>query len=60
MVSTDPNICPECGSDVTRMTVETSALLRGGGYGATKRTVADFCTQCDWMLNRVVEEVKPS
>jgi hypothetical protein len=42
-----------CGARMLREVVRQDTLLRGGGYGGTRRVETDICPEC-WMV-RVVE-----
>lgn len=35
-----------CGARMERETIRQDALLRGGGYGGTKRIETDVCSSC--------------
>jgi hypothetical protein len=37
--------CP-CGTGMDREVIRQDALLRGGGYGGTKRVETDVCSEC--------------
>lgn len=50
--------CPECGRRVTTEVTDEFALLRHGGYGATRTTSRLHC-HCGWSLLREVTETRP-
>ena len=67
LVPTSSGVCPECGSQMERRTIDEAVLFRAAGYGATRRTVVDYCTGdriydevCRWSLVRSVQEVRPA
>jgi hypothetical protein len=57
-VAVDPTRCPDCGRPLMVDATEQPALLRHGGYGATRRTVARLCP-CGWHLVASIGEVAP-
>lgn len=50
--------CPDCGDTLTTQTIAEAALIRHGGYGATRSTRRLFCL-CGWALTIEVTEVRP-
>lgn len=58
LVAIPADRCPACGAGTHDTPVEQPALLRHGGYGATRRTVLRSC-RCGWMLLAEVSEVWP-
>lgn len=44
--------CPDCGEPLQRVWVKQDSLIRGGGYGGTKRVETDQCRGC--FFQRVV------
>lgn len=61
LVALDPAVCPDCGAATVPMTVHEPALLRHGGYGATRRTITMRCVgvRCSWSMETDVTEVNP-
>jgi hypothetical protein len=61
LVAVESSECPACGSGLKRVTSDEPVLFRHGGYGATRHSVTDHCTniECHWALQREVTEVKP-
>lgn len=59
LVVTDPTRCPECGSELARQTASEPALVRSGGYGATRETVTAWCG-CGWALTVAISETRPN
>lgn len=39
--------CPECGAPLERVSLWQDSLIRGGGYGGTRRVESDQCP-CGW------------
>ena len=56
-LSTDS--CPSCGAPTASAVIHEPALLRAGGYGATRRTTQILCPDCPWHLESEVTEVTP-
>ena len=61
LVPLDPTSCPLCGHRVVELSFDEPALIRGGGYGATRRTTVAVCMaeRCRWHVTRNVTEVRP-
>lgn len=38
--------CPRCGATLARTEIRQDTLLRGGGYGGTRRVESDECPDC--------------
>jgi hypothetical protein len=54
-----PELCPDCGEVLADdIAWEEPALLRHGGYGATRRTVRRCCP-CGWALVVERSEIRP-
>lgn len=51
--------CPACGSTTTSTEWHEPALVRHGGYGATRSTVLRTCPRCDWALVSEISETAP-
>ncbi len=53
--------CPNCGAPVVESSVIEDALLRHGGYGASRQTRRLECSQrrCLWGMTLSVSEVRP-
>lgn len=52
--------CPNCGGSTSTSRVEEPALLRHGGYGATRQSVLSQCDDdCGWQMTTQVNEVRP-
>lgn len=61
IVPVGTDVCPACGAPTRSLGVEEPALVRGGGYGATRRTVTVFCADgCGWLIVTAVSETRPS
>lgn len=59
-VPTDSS-CPRCGQPTHDETFWEPALLRHGGYGATRRTITRTCTgDCPWSVTVEVTEERPA
>jgi len=52
--------CPVDGSPLVAHEQTEMALLRHGGYGADRRTIAETCEQCGWSITREVSEANPN
>lgn len=59
LVVLDPTVCPACTSPVRDVTWDQPALLRHGGYGATRRVVQRTCDRCGWTLRIRIDEIRP-
>lgn len=60
LVPVSLNACPSCGCpDLDRTQVGEMALLRHGGYGATRSTTTLSCPRCTWSLVVDVTETDP-
>jgi hypothetical protein len=61
LVPLDRERCPDCGSDLGVITLDEPALVRHGGYGATRQTITVHCLneECRWFLRRSVTETNP-
>lgn len=59
LVPLSPDVCPTCGHhlDVERM--HEPALIRHGGFGATRRSVRRHCPGCGWSLIAETTEESP-
>jgi len=59
LVAVDLETCPECQAALLdTLVVHEPTLLRGGGYGATRRVVRLVCTVCGFSHTREVSEVR--
>lgn len=58
LVLIDLVACPACGGELDSEQVDEDALLRHGGYGATRTSVRFHCA-CGWTLLRQVSETRP-
>lgn len=59
LVQLDASSCPECDGTLVEHIADEPALLRHGGYGATRRTRRRSCVQCGWSLTVERGEVHP-
>lgn len=59
LVILDRDHCLRCRSETVERRVAQPALLRHGGYGATKKTTFRFCPECRWFFISDVTEVRP-
>ncbi len=59
LVVVDPAVCPACTSPTATVTIDEPAIVRHGGYGATRTTTVAFCSDCGWSLVRNVTETNP-
>lgn len=59
LICLDPSLCPECSTSLDSLVQDEPALLRHGGYGATRRTTFGRCGGCGWVILASVEEVRP-
>ncbi len=59
IVAIEAGVCPECGAPLVRSNFTEYPLLRGGGYGAARQTVASACVICGWGHTHAVGEVRP-
>jgi hypothetical protein len=61
LVAIDPGVCPACSTELVETALHEPALIRHGGYGATRRTVDVYCPRddCRWSMQREVSEVRP-
>lgn len=57
----DPSVCPDCGTPLELEHVDQPAIVRHGGYGATRRTTTRHCPRpgCGWALNHQTSEHRP-
>lgn len=57
----DPERCPDCDGPVSYWRWSQPALLRHGGYGATRQVTARYCLRrgCGWSLVVDDSEVRP-
>lgn len=67
LVPVEPGVCPVCGTELVTERLHEPALIRHGGYGATRRTERAYCphkhpdgTLCGWVLLREVTEERPA
>lgn len=51
--------CPDCGGELSTITVEQPAIVRHGGYGATRVHSIRKCVDCGWSLHEETSEVRP-
>jgi predicted RNA-binding Zn-ribbon protein involved in translation (DUF1610 family) len=56
----DLDRCPTCGTALGDQTVTEPALLRHGGYGASRETTVTACPGCGWHITRQINEVRPT
>jgi len=54
----DARTCPRCGGELTEAVYREEPLLRGGGYGAARRTRRWTCP-CGFGYTSDVTEVRP-
>jgi predicted RNA-binding Zn-ribbon protein involved in translation (DUF1610 family) len=59
LVAFDPEVCPECGAALARITWLQPALLRHAGYGATEQSTRRWCPCCGWSLPIDLATVSP-
>ena len=59
LATLDPGGCPSCGEPLDQEQVDQPALVRHGGYGATRRTITRHCSTCGYSLNHVTQETRP-
>lgn len=59
LVPIDRATCPSCGGHLREIRMTELALLRHGGYGASRETVSVSCVRCPWLLVVEVSEVRP-
>jgi hypothetical protein len=52
-------VCPECEGGLEATIVMEPALVRIGGYGATRKTTLQGCRACGWTRTIEVTEVRP-
>ncbi len=55
----DPDACPDCGGLLATLTAGQPALIRHGGYGATRRTAVRYCAICPYTLVVETAEARP-
>lgn len=55
----DGDRCPDCGGALTPIITEQPAIVRHGGYGATRRDTVKRCGACGWALHSDTTEVRP-
>lgn len=51
--------CPMCAAPIEADVARQDALLRHGGYGATRRTTRLRCPSCAWTTGAQVDEERP-
>lgn len=52
--------CPDCGKrDLIEVGWIEDALLRAGGYGASRLHRQLVCTHCPWEMEAEVSEIRP-
>jgi hypothetical protein len=54
-----PERCPDCDGLLGNEYWWEDALIRAGGYGATRHTLVSACLTCGYWHRRVVTEVAP-
>lgn len=64
LVVQDTDRCPLCLSPLQRESFVEDALLRHGGYGASRETTTAYCSRlldrwCSWWMTVSVAEVRP-
>lgn len=59
LVALDTDLCPDCGLPLLSGEWHEAALLRAGGYGATRRTSVRSCAECGYEITTEVAEVRP-
>jgi hypothetical protein len=59
LVTLDPALCPTCGAVLSTGSWDEPALLRHGGYGASRRTTARYCGNCSFVLIAEQCEARP-
>ena len=55
----DPDACTRCGAPTRTVELHEPALLRHGGYGATRRTRYVACPTCHLIRLTEVKEIRP-
>lgn len=51
--------CPDCEYELRLVAFTEPALVRAGGYGASRRTTKLRCEQCGWSTDVEITEVSP-
>jgi hypothetical protein len=59
LATVDPDVCPECSNRLETMYVSEPAIVRHGGYGATRRTSVRYCVVCPYSRHAETSEVRP-
>lgn len=59
LATREPWQCPDCDTELTLQIVDQPAIVRHGGYGATRRTITRHCTTCGYTLNHIITETTP-
>lgn len=57
LVPVEPG-CPDCGTELERVWIWQDSLIRGGGYGGTRRVESDEC-RCGWQRVVAVATERP-
>lgn len=60
LATIDPMRCLDCDAPMGYEYRWEDALIRAGGYGATRHTFITSCPACDYWHRRIVVEVAPS
>lgn len=57
----DPDRCPDCGGTLESVTVDQPAIVRHGGYGATRRLTVRYCPDifCGYHRHHETSEIRP-
>lgn len=58
LVALDRDRCPRDGATLEQVTWYEPALIRHGGYGATRKTVQKLCPACGWSIVAERSEVR--
>lgn len=59
LVALDLAVCPVCSGPLREACADEPALLRHGGYGATRRSCRTICEACGWTLLASISERRP-
>lgn len=60
LVAIEPGTCPVDGARLVEHQQHQPALIRGAGYGATLAVTTAECPECRFVIERSIQEVKPS
>jgi hypothetical protein len=51
--------CPRCGASLVAVSIRQDTLLRGGGYGGTRRVDSQECPDCNFVRVVAVATERP-